>query len=123
MTQTCEFCKKTGNLHTQRCPNAGFQVCDPIEDIGPYFQYITQPVIPPSMYIEFRVVSAYNLPHLYNQIRHTYVFDNFWEVYCFYSLFFYIDKIFIKRAKVRISIFSIKGWAKLNKITFNKFME
>ena len=55
MTRTCEFCKKTGNLHTERCPNAGFHVCDPIEDIGPDFQFITQPVIPPSMYMEFFV--------------------------------------------------------------------
>ena len=55
MTQTCEFCKKTGNLHTQRCPNAGFHVCDPIEYICPDFQYITQPVIPPRTYMEFSV--------------------------------------------------------------------
>jgi hypothetical protein len=54
MTQTCEFCKKTGT-HTERCPNAGYHVCDPIEDIGPDFQFITQPVIPPRMYMEFCV--------------------------------------------------------------------
>jgi hypothetical protein len=53
MTQTCEFCKKTGNLHIERCPNAGFPVCDTINDIGPDFQYITQPAIPQRMYMEF----------------------------------------------------------------------
>jgi hypothetical protein len=55
MTQTCEFCKKTENLHTERCPNAGFPVCDTINDIGPDFQFITQPAIPQSMYMEFWV--------------------------------------------------------------------
>lgn len=54
MSQICEFCKKTGT-HTERCPNAGFHVCDPIEDIGPDFQFITQPVIPPNTYMEFWV--------------------------------------------------------------------
>jgi hypothetical protein len=54
MTQTCEFCKKTGT-HTQRCPNSGFQVCDPIEDIGPDFQFILNKRIPQSTYMEFWV--------------------------------------------------------------------
>lgn len=54
MTQNCEFCKKTGT-HTERCPNAGYHICDRIKDIGPDFQFITQPVIPPSTYMEFCV--------------------------------------------------------------------
>lgn len=54
MTQTCEYCKKTG-IHTQRCPNAGFQVCDPIEDICPDFQFILNKRIPSNTYMEFWV--------------------------------------------------------------------
>ena len=54
MTQICEYCKKTGT-HTERCPNAGFQVCDPIEDIGPDFQFILNKRIPPNTYMEFWV--------------------------------------------------------------------
>jgi hypothetical protein len=54
MSQTCEYCEKTG-IHTERCPNSGFQVCDQIEDIGPDFQFITQPVIPSNTYMEFWV--------------------------------------------------------------------
>ena len=53
MTQTCQFCKKTGNLHTQRCPNTGFTVCDRIEDVGPDFQFIINEQIPPNTYKEF----------------------------------------------------------------------
>ncbi len=55
MTKNCEYCNKTKNLHTERCPNAGFPVCDLIEDIGPDFQYIIQTVIPPNSYMEFYV--------------------------------------------------------------------
>jgi len=54
MSQTCEYCKKTG-IHTERCPNAGFQVCDPIEDICPDFQFILNKRIPPNTYMEFWV--------------------------------------------------------------------
>ena len=54
MSQTCEYCKKTG-IHTERCPNAGFQVCDPIEDICPDFQFILNKRIPPNTYMEFLV--------------------------------------------------------------------
>jgi hypothetical protein len=54
MSKTCEFCEKTGS-HTERCPNAGFQVCDPIEDICPDFQFILNKCIPPSTYMEFYV--------------------------------------------------------------------
>lgn len=52
MTQTCEFCKKT-RFHSERCPNAGYQVCDPIEDICSDFKFITEEDIPLSTYIEF----------------------------------------------------------------------
>jgi hypothetical protein len=54
MTQICEYCKKTG-IHTQRCPNAGYNICDSIEDIGLDFQFILNKRIPPSTYMEFWV--------------------------------------------------------------------
>ena len=52
MSQTCEFCEKTENLHTERCPNSGFQVCDPIEDVGLDFQFILNEQISPNTYKE-----------------------------------------------------------------------
>ena len=54
MSQICEFCKKTG-IHIERCPNAGFQICDLIEDICPDFQFILNKRIPPNKYMEFCV--------------------------------------------------------------------
>lgn len=54
MSQTCEYCEKNG-FHTERCPNAGFQVCDLIEDICPDFQFILNKRIPPNTYMEFWV--------------------------------------------------------------------
>jgi len=55
MSQTCEFCEKTENLHTLRCPNAGFTVRDPIEDVGPDFQFILNEQISPNTYKEIWV--------------------------------------------------------------------
>ena len=51
----CEYCEKTKNLHTPRCPNTGFIVCDPIEDVGSDFLFILKEELPPNTYKEFYV--------------------------------------------------------------------